>query len=171
MMQMLRAGGLEVISDGIRVADEHNELGYYEWEEIRRLRDDPQLIDQVGDRAVKVVSALVTALPTHYRYKINFMRRPIPEILASQHRMRYGKTPTMSDDRMVAILRKHEEQTLAALAASHIELLEIHYPELLRDPQRHPDFLKEFLDADRLPHAERIADVVRPDLHRVRTTK
>ena len=56
-------------------------------------------------------------------------------------------------------------------AASNVELLEIHYPELVRDPLRHQNFLKEFLNADRLPHAEKIADVVRPDLRRIRTTK
>ena len=159
------------MSDGIRVPDEHNELGYFEWEEVRRLRDDPQLIDRVGDRAVKVVSALVTALPTHHRYKIIFMRRPISEILASQHRMRYGEAPLVSDDRMVAILRKHEEQTLTVLRAPHVELLEVHYPELVRDPLRYRDLLKGFLSPERLPYGERIADVVRPDLRRIRTMK
>jgi len=171
MMQMLRAGGLDPMSDGIRVPDEHNELGYFEWEEIRRLRDDPCLIDRVGDRVVKVVSALVTALPTRHRYKIIFMRRPIPEILTSQQRMRYGNTPPVSDDRMVAVLRKHEEQTLAALHTPHVELLEVHYPELLRDPARHRDLLLGFLSLERLPHGERITNAVRPDLCHIRMTE
>jgi len=170
MMQMLCAGGLEPMSDGVRMADEHNELGYFEWEEIRRLRDEPRLIDQVGDRAVKVVSALVTALPNHHRYKIIFMRRPISEILASQHRMRYGQSPTKPDDRMTAILQKHEEQTLATLRAPHVELLEVHYHQLLQDPPRHRDLLKGFLTADRLPHEDRITSVVRPELRHIRTT-
>jgi len=117
------------------------------------------------------VSALVTALPTYHRYKIIFMRRPIQEILASQHRMRFGKTPSTSDERMVAILRKHEEQTLVALRARQIELLEVDYSNLVRDLLRYRDLLSEFLGPERLPHIERIAEVVRPDLRRIQMTE
>ena len=39
MMQMLRARGLQIVSDGIRRPDEDNPLGYYEWEQVQILRD------------------------------------------------------------------------------------------------------------------------------------
>ena len=84
--------------------------------------------------------------------------------------MRYGQTPPKPDDRMIAILQKHEEQTLATLRAPHVELLEVHYHELLQDPLRHRDLLKGFLTADRLPHEDRIAGAVRPELRHIRIT-
>ena len=43
MMKMLEAGGLEVAIDGIRSADVDNPKGYYELEQVKKLRD--------GDRA------------------------------------------------------------------------------------------------------------------------
>jgi hypothetical protein len=35
-------------------------------------------------KAVKVVSALLQYVPSQYTYKIIFMQRPMPEVLASQ---------------------------------------------------------------------------------------
>lgn len=40
MMQMLRTGGLEPMTDGRRVPDEDNPEGYWEWEEIEREEAD-----------------------------------------------------------------------------------------------------------------------------------
>ena len=36
-MSMLEAGGLEIVTDGVRVADEHNPRGYYEYERVKTL--------------------------------------------------------------------------------------------------------------------------------------
>ena len=35
MMKMLEAGGMELLTDGIRTADEDNPQGYYEFERVK----------------------------------------------------------------------------------------------------------------------------------------
>jgi hypothetical protein len=40
MMRMLEAGGLGLLSDGARAADEDNPRGYYEYEHVKRLEID-----------------------------------------------------------------------------------------------------------------------------------
>ena len=45
MMQMLVAGGMDVVSDGVRQADTDNPKGYYEWEAIKQIGEKPELLD------------------------------------------------------------------------------------------------------------------------------
>jgi len=58
MMQMLAAGGMPILTDGERKADDDNPRGYYEWEAIKQLPKQPALIDQAEGRAVKCISQL-----------------------------------------------------------------------------------------------------------------
>ena len=45
MMQMLEAGGMEVLTDGVRKPDEDNPRGYYEFERVKRLPEDTGWLD------------------------------------------------------------------------------------------------------------------------------
>ena len=167
MMQLLQAGGMELMTDSVREADEHNELGYFEWDEICRLRRNPRSIEKAAGMAVKVISSLVSALPPQYRYKVVFMRRPLADIAASQHRMRYGRHAKLLNRvaDMIPILQKHEEETLSVLRnAPQIELLEIDYPELVRTPSALIKSVVNFVGPDRLPNSEEMASAVRPEL-------
>src|SRR5271163_4870234 len=87
MMQMLAAGGMPVLSDGERQADTDNPRGYLEWERIKQLPNDPQSIAAGEGKVVKVISRLLLALPAGPEYRIIFMERPLPEVLASQDQM------------------------------------------------------------------------------------
>ena len=84
MMQMLAAGGMAILSDGERVADADNPRGYCEWERIKQLPKDPLCIAEAEGKAVKVISLLLMSLPEGHEYRVIFMQRPIPEVLASQ---------------------------------------------------------------------------------------
>jgi len=39
-MQMLHAGGMPVLADGVRTADADNPRGYFEFERVKALRTD-----------------------------------------------------------------------------------------------------------------------------------
>jgi hypothetical protein len=96
MMQMLEAGGITVLTDGIREPDEDNPRGYYEFERVKALpKGDYEWLESARGKAVKVVSALLEYLPPEYNYKVIFMHRRMEEILASQRKMliRRGKNP------------------------------------------------------------------------------
>src|SRR5512135_3618186 len=88
MMKMLAEGGLALVTDSIRAADEDNPNGYFEFEPVKALSggDEAWLADAAG-KAVKVVSALLERLPAGARYRILFMERDLQEVLASQQKM------------------------------------------------------------------------------------
>jgi hypothetical protein len=88
-MKMLEAGGVDVVTDGVRVADVSNPNGYYELERVKQLegmRDVAWLADARG-KAVKIVSFLLTWLPETYDYRVIFMERRLDEVMASQDAM------------------------------------------------------------------------------------
>ena len=59
MMQMLDRGGLDVLADGVRVADEDNPRGYYEFEPVKRTKQDDSWLTQAAGKAVKMVHLLL----------------------------------------------------------------------------------------------------------------
>ena len=170
MMQMLRAAGMELMHDDKRPADEDNTEGYWEWEEIKSLRKNPRLMEKAEGKAVKVISALLPQLPTHHRYRIIFMKRPVEEIVDSQWTMlaRSGRKPRSEKQHLIQTQQTHLDQTLARLRQhKNVELLEIDYPELVSDPGGQIPALKSFLDT-RIPLPEALKKVIRQDLHRNR---
>lgn len=86
-MGMLRAGGMELVTDGVRAADVDNPRGYFELERVRALATDSAWLEAARGKAVKVISALLGHLPRTHRYKVLFMRRDLDEVLESQARM------------------------------------------------------------------------------------
>ena len=48
MMQMLEAGGLHPQTDGERTADVDNPKGYYEWEAIKKIQRQPEIMKEPG---------------------------------------------------------------------------------------------------------------------------
>ena len=100
MMQMLEAGGMDVLTDGRRTADEDNLKGYYEYEKVKALKTDNSWLPRAGGKAVKIISELLRHLPGTHTYRVIFMRRAMEEILASQDRMliRRGVAPGVQAD-------------------------------------------------------------------------
>src|SRR5438046_6429896 len=87
MMQMLRAGGMPVRTDGFRKADEDNPRGYLEYEPVKRTREDSSWVSDAVGKAVKVVYLLLRDLPDGFDYRVILMRRSLREVLASQSAM------------------------------------------------------------------------------------
>ena len=63
LMQMLAAGGMGVVSDGLRAADEDNPRGYFEFEPVKNLLKDSKWLFEARGRAIKIVVPLLGALP------------------------------------------------------------------------------------------------------------
>ncbi len=87
MMKMLEAGGIPPLTDGLRIADEDNPRGYFEWEGVKRLEKDAGFVPEARGRALKVISELLYHLPEGEAYRVIFLRRKIAEILRSQEQM------------------------------------------------------------------------------------
>lgn len=104
MIAMLDAGGIPIVSDNIRRADEDNPNGYYEFEPVKKLsRDTSWLVDARG-KAVKVIYSLLYFLPKDHDYRVIFMRRKVHEVIASQKAMllRQGAEGSRLDDARLA---------------------------------------------------------------------
>jgi len=147
MMQILVAGGIEAMTDGLREADPDNPEGYYEWEEIKSLPRDPHLIERAHGKVTKVISAMLPHLPRHHRYKILFMTRPAGQIARSQHAMiRHRGEEAADPAKMEASLQAHAEHILSRLRAlPNVDLLEIPFPELVENPDSWVRRIAEFL--------------------------
>ena len=98
MMQMLAAGGMTLLTDLERKPDVDNPRGYCEWEPIKLLPKQPNRIDEAEGKVVKVISQLLLSLPPGRNYKVIFMERPLPEVLASQDEMLKRRGTTESVD-------------------------------------------------------------------------
>ena len=139
MMKMLESGGLEIMSDGVREADEDNPRGYYEYERVRDLGEETDkswVVDARG-KVVKVISHLLEDLPEDCFYRVVFMRRHLAEVVASQNKMlvRRGEENPIEDEKTVELYRKHlVHSRLMMRDASNFEVLEVDYRDALADP-------------------------------------
>ncbi len=148
MMQMLEAGGIPVLKDDIRRPDEDNPRGYYEFERVKQVATDQAWLEDARGKVVKMVSALLPKLPAGYQYRVVFMRRRMEEILASQKVMlaRRQQEDKTGDEQMARYFNNHLSQVSQWLAQQpNIQVLYVHYNELLAEPAPHIDELNRFL--------------------------
>lgn len=138
LMQVLQAGGLEPLTDQIRLADGDNPKGYYEFERVKRLpQGDAAWLDAARGKCVKVISALLGYLPPDYHYDVIFMRRRIEEVLDSQRKMlaRLGQVAPDSDTDMAALLQQHVADVRQWLISQpNFSLFDADYNAMLADP-------------------------------------
>jgi len=171
MMKMLEAGGLEVLTDWVRTADEDNPEGYYEFERVKQIEHDQAWLPEARGKVVKMVSALLKHLPADYGYRVVFMRRQMDEILASQQKMlvRRGESADrISDARMAQMFQRHLQQVQDWLGRQpNVEVLYVHYGEVLSDPATASERINRFFGGSL--DARAMASVVDPDLYRQRT--
>jgi hypothetical protein len=170
MMKMLEAGGIKVLTDEVRTADEDNPKGYYEFERVKQIEQDQSWLPEAQGKVVKMISALLKHLPAGYRYRVVFMHRHMEEILASQQQMliRRGEpTDRVSDEQMAQLFQRHVQQVTDWLARQpNIEMLQLHYSEIVADPAGQSVRIDRFFGGTL--DARAMARVVDPSLYRQR---
>ena len=152
MMQMLVAGGMDPLADGERHADADNPRGYLEWERIKQLPNDPGCIAEAEGKVVKVISRLLLALPAGHEYRVVFMQRPLPEVLASQDQMlrRRGTYKEGSDPAIISLaFEKHLREVYSWLDDKpYVKALRLPYHEVLTRPKEIAQQLTQFLEIE-----------------------
>jgi len=170
MMQILEAAGIPVMTDGKRQADEDNPVSYCEWEEIKTLPKNPRLLEKSKGRAIKVVTALLPALPRRHRYKILYMVRPVEQIIDSQWTMlaRHGKPPRSEKAHLIATQDQYSRKVREMMSKSEqVALLEVDYPRLVADPSTVLQEVATFL-GESFQLTSDVIHCVKPQLHRQR---
>ena len=149
MMRMLELGGIEVVTDQIREADTDNPLGYYEFEQVKKISENTEWLRGTEGKVFKMISMLLQHLPSDYRYKIVFMRRDIREILASQAKMMrrmQTKGTDLGDEEMARLYERHLAATEKWLGCQpNIQVHYASYNDILHDAQETISRLVQFL--------------------------
>lgn len=148
MMSMLEAGGLPVLADHQRTADVDNPKGYYEFERVKQLPQDTAWLPEAEGKVVKMVSMLLYDLPTDREYHVIFMRRAMPEILASQTKMlkRKNKDMIVNDTEMRELFEAHLKNVTAWLEQqSHLQVLFVWYNDMIKQPAEESRLVNTFL--------------------------
>jgi len=139
MMKMLAAGGMDIITDQHRRADDDNPNGYFEFESVKQMTNgDTAWLEAAQGRAVKVISALLEHLPSKYHYKIIFMERLLPEVLVSQKKMLDNRKEEarLTDEAMQAQFKAHLAAVKFWLARQpNLEVLYVDYNRMMVSPE------------------------------------
>jgi hypothetical protein len=171
MMAVLEAGGLPLLKDGIRTADDDNPKGYYEFERVKKLPEgDFAWLPDAQGKVVKIISYLLLKLPDTYNFRVIFMQRKLAEIMASQRKMllRRGEDPDkVSEDELSEILEKHLDQVEAWIEAhENIEQLVVDYNHMVKDPAKDVQRINQFLGGSL--NVDKMVQVIDPSLYRQR---
>lgn len=150
LMQMLAAGGVPILTDGERAADQDNPRGYLEYAAAKRPDAGTGWLADARGKAVKIVAQLLPALTAEHRYRVIFAERPLHEILASQRVMleRSGKPGgRLAERRMAGIFLKQMAQVQRILTphGERVQVLSVPYHEALADPSAAAERLNDFL--------------------------
>jgi hypothetical protein len=169
-MGMLHAGGLDVVTDGARVADANNPRGYYEDERVKTLatQDDSAWLLGARGKAVKIISFLLGSLPNTNNYRVIFMHRDLRDVMASQRTMlAAANTPVdPASDMRVAREFEHHLQNVRMMLRDRqcFEVLDVRYPDVIEHPHQQAARMARFVGVPLDP--ARMAAMVEPGLSR-----
>jgi hypothetical protein len=171
MMQVIEAGGITALTDNLRTRDEDNPQGYYEYEPVKKTKEDPFWVPGARGKVVKMVYRLLYDLPGDQEYRVIFMRRNIDEVLTSQKKMlqRSGKPgAAISDERLKELFLTELDKFDRWIAEQkNFSIIEVDYSDMVASPgtqcKRINEFLGGVLDCDRAVAA------VNPSLYRNRS--
>ena len=170
MMKMLAAAGVEVMADNIRQADEDNPGGYFEFEPVKRTKEDASWLEDSAGKAVKMIYMLLADLPATHQYRVIFMQREVLEVLASQQVMldrRGEKGAALPAEKLADIFDRQLAKTKQWLADQpNIDVLYLDYHRVVDDPQTQANQIRDFLGGELDIMA--MATVVDPALYRQR---
>lgn len=152
MMQMLAAGGLPALSDGFREADEDNPRGYFEFEAVKRTKQDSSWLDGSEGNVVKMVHALLTDLPNDRPYRVIMMRRKTEIVLKSQAAMleRLGQEGADLDPQVLAKAYEHQLEQVKdyMVRQSCFEFIEVWYGAVIEYARSQTRRINGFLSGE-----------------------
>jgi hypothetical protein len=170
MMQMLAAGGMQVLTDGQRSADQHNPRGYFEFEAVKHARTDHSWLAQAEGKVVKVVHLLLPYLPVDREYRVIFMQRELIEIIASQRAMlqQQGRpAANLPDSKLAEIFGKQLAEVRQWLSQNpNFRVLHLQHRDVIEMRLTGAQQIATFLGGDLDP--KRMAAAVEPNLYRQR---
>jgi hypothetical protein len=158
MMQMLDLGGADILTDGLRTADDSNPKGYLEFEAVKNMAKNVEWLKDINGKTIKIISHLLQYMPPENTYKVIFMERDISEVLMSQQKM-LGKS---AKDGYPVMLGKTLTDQVAKIKLwlerqANIEVIYINYADLVNNPlaiaQEVAAFTEQGMDISKMTQA------------------
>jgi len=149
LMQMVASGGLEVLTDGARPADDNNPRGYFEDERVKDLADDSSWLWSAQGKAVKIVVPLLPFLPEGLKCKIAIIQRDLAEVVASQHQMllRLGQPTSANPGLMASFFETQYQHIISSLLGRpEIAILEVQHARVVAGDRHEISRIMEFFD-------------------------
>ena len=147
IMQMLEAGGVQVMKSDHKPADIHNPKGYYELSEAQLLAQGAGFLKHCTGKAVKVYAHFLPHLPPDYNYKIIYIHRDVYEIIKSQNIMG-GNTGAAHFSTAQALENRREKALGWIRQTPGISLLELDYREVVNHPEIHAESIASFMESE-----------------------
>ena len=139
MMQILAASGVPLLYDQVRVTDDNNPYGYYEYTPVKNLHNDQSWLPLAQGHVVKIVSPLLFFLPSEFTYKVVLMERPLSQIVASQLKMRgRGEGTEEYEIEMARFIAAYQELLIKINeyinSKSNFEICVVNHNSILENP-------------------------------------
>lgn len=158
MMQALQAGGMPILTDNVRESDDDNPKGYFEFEPVKKTKDDPSWVPPAIGKAVKMVYRLLYDLPHNYECRVILMSRNMAEVMASQRAMleRSGQQgANISDEKLVRLFEEDLEKVYQWVNdRENFSMIAVGYKDMVQQPlsqcRRINDFLGGTLAIDKM---------------------
>ena len=167
MMQMLKAGGVDVFTDSERTPDESNIKGYFEAEIVKKLGKENKWVHDCDGQVIKVVAPLIPSLPQGVNYKVIFMNRDMGEILNSQTSMleRLQKDGgNIEQERLGEIYQNQIHVAIHLLKVHGQSIFVANYHEIVENPGPAAKQIAKYLERDL--DEEAMCKAVSPELYR-----
>ncbi len=173
IMQMLDAGGIEILTDRKRKADADNPKGYYEHEKATQLRKKRDWVASAVNKAVKIVAQLLPYLPDDVPARIVFIERDLDEVLASQKTMlaRMKKDDSRFSDTQIraAYVRQLERVKEQLEGSDNVWVLYVRHRDVIDAAAQVAEAINDFLGGSLDVAA--MARAVDPELYRQRASR
>jgi predicted AlkP superfamily phosphohydrolase/phosphomutase/tetratricopeptide (TPR) repeat protein len=170
IMQMLKSGGLPLLTDNDRPADHHNPRGYFEYTPTRNLARDNRFLAQESGKGIKIIAQLLPYLNPDLDYRVIFILRHFDEIIASQATMLADdnkKGARLSSDDLKKGYQTQLKQIHDTISAmKKMSVLYVNYNVCVNQPETVARKINAFLGG-RLNEPEMVR-VVSKDLYRQR---
>lgn len=173
MMRMLEAGGMPPVVDHDRKPDADNPNGYYEFEPIKKLKEDSSWVAGAVGHVVKAIYLLLYDLPKQHKYRVILMRRDLIEVIASQDTMLRRSGATTGGGLDPKVLARHYETQLRQTEAwlreqPNFAVTYVNYADIVENPAAAATSIASFLGGAVDPI--KMAECVDPGLYRQRAT-
>ncbi len=149
MMQVLRAGGVPLLTDEHRPPDVSNPRGYFEYEKVKWLTAENTWMGEARGKALKVIAQLVPFLPRGFPYQVLLMRRDMQEVLKSQSTMMQtlGKSAASNSQSLAPIFERHLAAVREFIQQQPLATMEtVDYHQLISTPEPAIDQVIQFLN-------------------------